>query len=303
MQALLATPHQSQDPNWYPDSGATHHITHDLANLNVRANEYQGLDQIRVGNSKILPIKHIMTSQISTPHSSFCLNNVLYVPDISNNLISIHKFTNDTCTLKEFHPSHFCVKDLARRCLLLHGASKHGLYPFPPLSTTHAPFPRALIGERISLTTWHSRLGHPAFRIVSSIIDRFGLPTISNKSEPVWSACFSAKSKQLPFYSSFTQINAPLDLIYSNLRGLSPVCSCTGNKYYISFLDAYSHYTWLFPISQKNDALSIFIQFQKYVERYFNLKIKSVQSVASLIVSLALTPTSKTMRLNENTVI
>jgi hypothetical protein len=40
----------------------------------------------------------------------------------------------------------------------------------------------------------------------------------------------------------------------------------------------HSRYTWLFPISHKNDALPIFTQFQKYVERYFNLKIKSVQS-------------------------
>ena len=29
-----------QDPNWYPDLGATHHLTHDLANLNIRADEY-----------------------------------------------------------------------------------------------------------------------------------------------------------------------------------------------------------------------------------------------------------------------
>jgi hypothetical protein len=42
MQTLLATPNQSQDLNKYPDSRATHHITHDLANLNVCANEYQG---------------------------------------------------------------------------------------------------------------------------------------------------------------------------------------------------------------------------------------------------------------------
>uniref|UniRef100_A0A2N9FE22 Reverse transcriptase Ty1/copia-type domain-containing protein n=1 Tax=Fagus sylvatica TaxID=28930 RepID=A0A2N9FE22_FAGSY len=50
MQALFATPNYSQDPNWYPDSGATHHLTHDLGNLNIRADEYQGSDQIRVGS-------------------------------------------------------------------------------------------------------------------------------------------------------------------------------------------------------------------------------------------------------------
>uniref|UniRef100_A0A2N9E542 Retrotransposon Copia-like N-terminal domain-containing protein n=1 Tax=Fagus sylvatica TaxID=28930 RepID=A0A2N9E542_FAGSY len=50
MQALFATPNYSQDPNWYPDLGATHHLTHDLTNLNIRADEYQGSDQIRVGS-------------------------------------------------------------------------------------------------------------------------------------------------------------------------------------------------------------------------------------------------------------
>uniref|UniRef100_A0A2N9IKQ2 Retroviral polymerase SH3-like domain-containing protein n=1 Tax=Fagus sylvatica TaxID=28930 RepID=A0A2N9IKQ2_FAGSY len=50
MQALLATPQQTQDSNWYPDSGATHHVISDLANLNLHADEYHGSEQIRVGN-------------------------------------------------------------------------------------------------------------------------------------------------------------------------------------------------------------------------------------------------------------
>jgi hypothetical protein len=251
------------DPNWYPNSGATHHLTHDLANLNVRADEYLGSKQIQVGNGTYLPIKHVGTTQLSTLTHSFRLNNVFHVLDISNNLLSVHKFTNDTNTFMEFHPSLFHVNDLALRCLLLHGPSKHGLCPFPFHSNKVFSSPRALVGERTSLTKWHSRLGHPAFRLVSSFISRFGLPIIGNKSEPACSACLSSKSKQLPFYSSHSQIKAPLYLIYSDLWGPFPVCSRTGNKYYISFLDAYSHYTWLFPISHKNDALPIFTQFEK----------------------------------------
>uniref|UniRef100_A0A2N9GE94 Retrotransposon Copia-like N-terminal domain-containing protein n=1 Tax=Fagus sylvatica TaxID=28930 RepID=A0A2N9GE94_FAGSY len=50
MQALLATPTHTPDPNWYSDTGATHHLTSELANLNVRADEYHGPDQIRVGS-------------------------------------------------------------------------------------------------------------------------------------------------------------------------------------------------------------------------------------------------------------
>jgi hypothetical protein len=198
MQALFATPQQAPDSNWYPDTGATHHVTHDLTNLNLCADEYQGSDQIQVGNGTSLPIKHIGTTQLSTPTTTFCLNNVLHVPDISNNLLFVHKFTNDTRTLMEFHPSLFHVKDLATRRLLLHRPSKHGLYLFPPFSKSHFS-PCGLLGEHTSFTNWHSRLGHPVFMIVSQIISRFGLPIFPNKTELACSTCLSAKSKQLPF--------------------------------------------------------------------------------------------------------
>uniref|UniRef100_A0A2N9IVZ2 Reverse transcriptase Ty1/copia-type domain-containing protein n=1 Tax=Fagus sylvatica TaxID=28930 RepID=A0A2N9IVZ2_FAGSY len=50
MHALYASPHAASDLNWYSDSGATHHLTNDLANLNVRAEEYTGSESIRVGS-------------------------------------------------------------------------------------------------------------------------------------------------------------------------------------------------------------------------------------------------------------
>ena len=80
MHALYARPHVAFDLNWYFDSGATHHLTNDLANLNVRAKEYTGLETIRVGNGKSLPVTHIGTTQFSTPNSTFLLNDVLHVP-------------------------------------------------------------------------------------------------------------------------------------------------------------------------------------------------------------------------------
>ena len=110
--------------------------------------------------------------------------------------------------------------------------------------------------------------------------DNFQIWSSSNFNNSYFScsACLSSKSKQLPFSLSRTQIKSPLELIYTDVWGNSPICSRNGNRYYISFLDAYSRYTWLFPMSHKNDALPIFIKFQKYVERYFNLQIKSIQS-------------------------
>ena len=46
MHALFTTPQSASDLNRYLDSGTMHHLTANLANLNVRANEYQDSNQI-----------------------------------------------------------------------------------------------------------------------------------------------------------------------------------------------------------------------------------------------------------------
>uniref|UniRef100_A0A2N9I5M9 Reverse transcriptase Ty1/copia-type domain-containing protein n=1 Tax=Fagus sylvatica TaxID=28930 RepID=A0A2N9I5M9_FAGSY len=136
MQALLATPQQTTDPNWYPDSGATHHVTSDLANLNIRADEYQGSEQIR---------------------------------------------------------------DLASRRLLLQGPSKHGLYPFPFRKRPTFPTPRALFGERTSISNWHSRLALLA-----------AATKISGLTEPT---CFTTASKNPKWRQA---MNSEFDALLKN---------------------------------------------------------------------------------------
>ena len=54
----FAAPHMASDSSWYNDTGSTHHLTNDPSNLNVRAEEYMGNDQIRVGNRQGLQILH-----------------------------------------------------------------------------------------------------------------------------------------------------------------------------------------------------------------------------------------------------
>ena len=73
MHALLTTPQTPSDLNWYSDSDSTHHLTADLANLNMKADEYHGPNQIRIGNGLGLTIKHIGSTILSTPTSVFLL--------------------------------------------------------------------------------------------------------------------------------------------------------------------------------------------------------------------------------------
>jgi hypothetical protein len=98
--------------------------------LNIQLEEYDGPNQIQVGNGTRLAIKNIGTSLLSQPN--FILRNFLHVPKITKKekrkLLSTQKFTLDNNAFMEFHPSCFFVKDRISRKILHKGSSKNGLF-------------------------------------------------------------------------------------------------------------------------------------------------------------------------------
>ena len=76
-----------------------------------------------------LPIRSTGTSLLCSLISSFVLKNLLHVPDIIKNFLSVSQFTAANKVL-EFHPVSFFVKDLSTQKTLLRGQLKDGLYVF-----------------------------------------------------------------------------------------------------------------------------------------------------------------------------
>jgi hypothetical protein len=216
--------------------------------------------QIKIGHGIGFSVQHVGTAHLSTPNFNFVLLDVLHVPNICKNLISVQKFTQDTNTFFELHPSHFLLKDRATGKLLLHRPSNHGFYPISySVNKSHAP--SALVGERASTSQWHSRLGHPALKIVCRVLSAFHLPVSSNNGSYSCSTCLGSKSKQLAFSVSTIRSNCPIELIFSDVWGLAPVFSKNGFKYYVSFIDDFSRYSWICHISCKSDVSAVFIKF------------------------------------------
>lgn len=65
---------------------------------------------------------------------------------------------------------------------------------------------------------------------------------------------------------------------HCDLWGPAPVQSSGGYTYFLTCVDAYSRFIWVFPLRLKSDTLTPFIQFKIMVELQFNCKIKGVQS-------------------------
>ena len=98
------------------DIEASHHVNWNLTNLSHHQ-PYEGSDDILLGDDSGLST-HTGSSKLPTASKSFYLSNVLCVPSIKQNLISISKFCKTNNTYIEFFPSSFVVKDLKTGGLL-----------------------------------------------------------------------------------------------------------------------------------------------------------------------------------------
>jgi histone deacetylase 1/2 len=78
--------------------------------------------------------------------------------------------------------------------------------------------------------------------------------------------------------ASQTTYTQPLELVFSDLWGPSPSVSSLGYHYYITFIDAYSRYTWIYLLKAKSDAFIIFKQFKTMAELQLGHSLKTLQT-------------------------
>lgn len=168
--ANFANHRSTTSTTWLPDTGANSHVTPDLASLGT-SEAYHGDDALHVGNGMGLPNVHIGSTHISSPHKTLSLSNILHVPQIQRNLLSVQKFCLDNHVFFEFHPFFFCVKDISTRTTLLTGPSKDGLYSLvlPQLQSIRKS---AFSATRASSAVWHQRLGHPHHKLLRIMLSK-----------------------------------------------------------------------------------------------------------------------------------
>ena len=126
----------------------------------------------------------------------------------------------------------------------------------------------------------HQRLGHPNTKVLSHVINSCSsLKNISgNKTIDSCDACKMGKMHKLHFPITETKTKNPLELLHTDLWGPSPTPSIQGYKYYISFVDDFTRFTWIFPLKTKADTFQVFKIFKAQVEKQLDKPIKCLQS-------------------------
>ncbi|XP_075088534.1 uncharacterized protein LOC142170506 [Nicotiana tabacum] len=231
-QGLSAlTINEPSDNNLYMDSGATHHMVHTTGNLN-NSTLFKGSDLVMVGDGKLLKITHVGNKEIGT---NLKLKDVLVVPKLKKNLLSVSKLASDNACLLEFTDCDFVLKDKKTRNLLPKGSRKGDLYALDSNKAdgeVHRTL-AAIRSNKASHEVWHQRLEHPNSRTMkflhSNRLVRF---SSWNKNFSICTACQMGKSCKQPFENSNKIEIEPLIKVHCDLWG--PSCYGRGNGGFIS---------------------------------------------------------------------
>ena len=121
---MIATLATIRDGSWYMDTRATYHLTLNFNNLNEHT-PFAGLDKVVIGNGNCLNISNIGYSTILSVSQS--LKNILHVPQLTTNLISVNRLCINNNVTMEFFTNGFVMKDQASKKALLQGNLNHGL--------------------------------------------------------------------------------------------------------------------------------------------------------------------------------
>jgi hypothetical protein len=146
------------------------------------------------------------------------------------------------------------------------------------------PFHQTVLGGgafgaiKSSPSLWHNRLGHPSLQITRKLANNNQIICSSESSSlSVCDACQQGKSHQLPYPVSTSVSTKPLQLVFSDVWGPAPE-SVGRKKIYVSFIDDFSKFSWIYLLKHKSEVFQRFTEFQTMVERLFDTKIIAMQT-------------------------
>jgi len=254
--------HSNSLGSWVLDSGATDHITGNKSFFSSLSTSSH-LPSITMANGS-----KVSSHGIGTIHlfPSMPIDNVFYVPGSPFNLLSVSRLTRFLDCVVSFTKDSVCLQDRSSRQIIGTGCESHGIYY---LRTT------AHVGTVMdSPSLLHAQLGHPSLAKMQQLV-----PNLSNLSSLSCESCLLGKHSRSSFPSSVSQrASSPFALVHSDIWGPSRVKSNLRFQYFVTFIDDFSRFTWLFLMKNRSELFSIFQTFFNEIKNQFGVSIRILRS-------------------------
>ena len=279
--ALNVTSERSN--TWIIDSGSTNHMCNnkdsfcDYKELLVPTN-------IEVGNGKCISAigkgKINMKMKLPDGNMKSCiLQNVLLVPELAYNLLSVSQitglnkciwFSDNICKITDKNNKLLCTGSKCGKLYILNCSNE--------MAGSSVNFKETLSEQQL----WHNRFCHLGItnlkRMNSNNIVK-GMSFSVNDDSFFCKNCVDGKIHRTPFPKNDSKRERmPFELIHSDICGKLNPLSLGGGQYFVTFIDDASRYTWVYILKNKSEVFSIFKDWKKLVENQYGVKIKILRS-------------------------
>ena len=237
----------STNPGWWLDSGATVHVCKDRSLFKTfDANSF--VKEVQMGNTACINVAGQGSVELDfTSCKKLTLLNILYVPDMRKNLVSV-----DLLCKKGFRVVFESDKVILSKAGMFvgKGYGSTGMFKFS-LNNENA----SSVYMVESSYLWHDRLAHINFNSLK-LMKKLGLINFSDALDKC-ETCVESKMVKKPF-PSVKRDSKILELIHSDICEFNGMLTRGGKRYFITFIDDCSRYLHVYLLRTKNEAFEMF---------------------------------------------
>ncbi|MCO5568254.1 hypothetical protein L7F22_021951 [Adiantum nelumboides] len=238
---------------WYFDSGASKHIT-------SRKDFFCSLDAAPAGkkvacaNNASYPIEGVGKILITiSDGSDLCLPDVLYIPGIKKNLLSVSSLAKNSLQVI-FKDDKCIVRDRENGySLITTGTLENGLFVLDRYEKQiQACIAQTTTQAMQDAELWHARFGHVGYGSLMTL--------------------------QRHNMDGSVRATRKLQLVHSDICGPMRTPSVGNSLYFVTFIDDFSRFCWVYPLKAKSDVFAVFQHYVSMVENETCCKVQTLHT-------------------------
>lgn len=261
--------------DWCIDSGSTKHV---CGNKNLFTVFKERNGSVHIANGQKVEIKGegkvSLTLNVSNKGKvsklKVELNEVLYVPEIDGNLISVKKLTEKGYKIEFIGNKCFMKKDDESICI---AEWDEGLYRVKCVDSCL----KVKENTELCVHDWHRILGHRNLEEIKKMGNK-GLKIKNCNCTYKCESCIKGKLSRKTFPKKASETQEILDCIVSDVCGPMQVQSIGRSRYFATFIDVKSGYTEVAFLKGKDEVSAAFIQYIEKIKTQFRKKPKIVRT-------------------------
>jgi transposase InsO family protein len=268
---------------WWIDSGATTHISVSMQGCLSCRKPSDGERYIYVGDGKTVEVEAIGKFRLLLKTGFYLdLDETFIVPSFRRNLISISALDKSgySCSFGNGIFSLFHDSKLVGSGSL---SGYDNLYLIDTIASFNESLHVSTRGVKRKLTCensaslWHKRLGHISKRRIERLVSNKILDPLDFTDYDMCVNCIKGKQTNKRRFQA-NRTSDVLELIHTDICGPFPTASWNGQQYFITFIDDFSRYGYIYLIHEKSQSLDVFKNYKAEVENQLGKRIKSVRS-------------------------